>query len=167
MASGDRDAPHASLHSLLTIFVKVCDAVAFATRAASRTVRSPGAVMFGRFGEVFVDYWGFAKIGPPPGEEMPCLQAPESTGKPRSRLPAPEQAAGEVEIDPRVDVYALGRFSSACSPCAIQHWRSDEEIAAQGSIQPSRPEAFAAAPLPEHIPGGLLPERLAAICIRL
>ena len=83
MASGASDAPHASLHTLLTIFLKACEAVAFAN--ASGVVHGclhPEAIIFGRYGEVFVDHWGTAKIGPPRDSERPPLVAPHMSAPP-------------------------------------------------------------------------------------
>ena len=40
--------------------------VAFAhARGVVHSCLRPDAVLYGRFGEVVVDHWGFAKIGPP------------------------------------------------------------------------------------------------------
>jgi tetratricopeptide (TPR) repeat protein len=115
---------------LLTIFEKVCQAVAYAhsKRVIHRDLK-PANVMVGRFGEVQVMDWGLAKLltaedGPAEPEE-----AAEAGG---TRLPAesadtpadlsrtgrgmgtpaympPEQARGEWDaVDERADVFALG-----------------------------------------------------------
>jgi len=99
MASGSKDAPHASLHTLLTIFLKACDAVAFAH--ASGVVHGclhPETIIFGRYGEVFVDHWGTARIGPPRDADRPQLVAPEvSAPPPISCCLAPEQAGKFID----------------------------------------------------------------------
>ena len=60
------------LNTLLTIFQKVCDAVAFAhSRGIIHRDLKPHNVMVGEFGEVLVMDWGLAKIlsGSPAAEE--------------------------------------------------------------------------------------------------
>jgi len=168
MASGSKDAPHASLHTLLTIFLKACDTVAFAH--ASGVVHGclhPEAIIFGRYGEVFVDHWGTAKIGAPRDPERPHLVAPEmSAPPPISRCIAPEQAADVDELNPRTDVFALGAILFRILTLRqFNNGESDEEITA-AALHPgvSPGEALAAAPAPSHIPGGAIPERLAAVC---
>ena len=110
MASGDPEAPHASLNALLLIFLKACDALSLAhSRGVIHGALRPEAIIFGRFGEVFVDHWGFAKITAPPGAESPVVQVPATTATaPVSRYSAPEQAGNADTLDPRADVYALG-----------------------------------------------------------
>jgi len=170
MASGDGQAPHATLLALLMIFLKVCDAVAFAqARGVVHSSLHPDAVIFGRFGEVFVDHWGYATLRPPPENGRTPLEAPETTARaPVSRCIAPEQAEAGSEIDPRADVYALGAILFRM--LTLRHFNtgeSEEDIVAR-ALQPAPTpmEALAAAPPPAHLPGGFLPERLAAICAR-
>jgi serine/threonine protein kinase len=115
-----------SLAMLLTIFEKICDAVAFAhSRGIVHRDLKPGNVMVGEYGEVLVLDWGMAKIM---GQESPrkTLSEPSSSaaiegvrvrdsnltigcgyilGTPSYM--APEQAANQP-IDPRTDIYALG-----------------------------------------------------------
>ena len=168
MASGSSDAPHASLHTLLTIFLKACEAVAFAN--ASGVVHGclhPEAIIFGRYGEVFVDHWGTAKIGPPRDPERPSLVAPQmSAPPPISRCISPEQAADLDELNPRTDVFALGAILFRI--LTLRHFNngeSDEEITAAALHPNTSPaQALAAAPAPPHMPGGVIPERLASLC---
>jgi serine/threonine protein kinase len=123
--------------AVLRLFVKVCDAVAFAHAhgVVHRDLKPPN-IMVGEFGEALVLDWGVAKrIGVPGDTDAPTLWldespatpdaagAPAPAAAPVSRRAAtsagsvigtpawmaPEQALGEVgSIGPRTDVYALG-----------------------------------------------------------
>ncbi|MHC4777240.1 MAG: serine/threonine-protein kinase [Planctomycetota bacterium] len=110
-----------TLSHLLQIFLKVCDAVAFAhSRGVIHRDLKPENVMIGRFGEVLVLDWGLAKVD---GEEdrnledlVATVRSEKETGKSLtgdvmgtpSYMP-PEQADGRVEeVDERSDVFALG-----------------------------------------------------------
>jgi serine/threonine protein kinase len=169
MASGDKKAPVATLSSLLTIFLKVCDAVAFAhDRGVVHGSLDPEAIIFGRFGEVFVDHWGCATIGEPRGEERPRLEVPATTVQPSvSRCMAPEQAGG-TGVDPRADVYALGAVLFRI--ITLRHFNTGEsqaQVIARALRPPAAPlEALSTAPPPAYLPGGVIPERLAAMCAR-
>jgi serine/threonine protein kinase len=121
------------LQDLLRVFLRVCEAVAFAHsfNVIHRDLK-PENIMVGSFGEVLVMDWGIAKVL---GEESTdATTAPESTAEAESsatliqRLAvpgnketahgvvvgtpaymAPEQARGDNQkVDTRTDVYALG-----------------------------------------------------------
>jgi len=123
---------HYTLDRLLTIFRKVCDALAFAhaNNIIHRDLK-PENVMVGEFGEVLVMDWGIAKImgelgvegsagtparsDPSSGEESPRSSSltPAQTldgavmGTPNYM--SPEQALGKVnELDERSDIFSLG-----------------------------------------------------------
>jgi serine/threonine protein kinase len=85
----------------LQLFLKICDAVAFAhAHGILHRDLKPQNVMVGPFGEVLVLDWGVAKdVGT--GQASPGLVL----GTPGYM--APEQAVGD-SVDERADVYALG-----------------------------------------------------------
>ncbi|MCU0723009.1 MAG: serine/threonine protein kinase, partial [Planctomycetes bacterium] len=108
------------LSHLLEIFLKICDALAFAhSRGVLHRDLKPENVMAGAFGEVLVLDWGLAKVKgrADKASEAVATARSESEGE-RSitgdvmGTPAympPEQAKGLVEeIDARSDVFALG-----------------------------------------------------------
>ena len=116
-----------SLAELLTIFQKVCDAVAFAhSRKVVHRDLKPANIMLGEYGEVLVMDWGLAKIMAERDTVTAGLEGWEgasagadSTFNPlRTRqgriigtpsYMAPEQASGRInDIDARTDIYALG-----------------------------------------------------------
>jgi eukaryotic-like serine/threonine-protein kinase len=134
-----------SLPDRLRLFLRVCDAVAFAhARGVLHRDLKPANVMVGAFGEVLVMDWGLAKIlREQPGglrEEDPeatILHTPKLTDGPADATPAtqvtgqgtvlgtpgymsPEQADGDVvHVDVRSDIFSLGallRF--LCTPRA-------------------------------------------------
>lgn len=141
LVRGDRLDHHlrggGSLQERLRLFVRICDAVAFAhAHGVLHRDLKPENIMVGPFGEVLVMDWGVAKIlsdTPAPGSTVPTLptltpddpvpldrQTTAATGAMAVRTAhgavlgtpgymAPEQARGEIEsLDGRADVYALG-----------------------------------------------------------
>ncbi len=107
-------------YSLLNVFRKVCDAVAFAhaNGVLHRDIK-PHNIMVGSFGEVFLMDWGLAKhvgesttdmpmpdflVDTPEGEQGDAIVLKGSPG-----YMSPEQAGqGTAELDERSDIFLLG-----------------------------------------------------------
>jgi serine/threonine-protein kinase len=112
-----KQRPDVDLARLLEIFLKVCDAVAFAhSRGVIHRDLKPSNIMIGEFGQVYVMDWGCAIVGPAPREKAPAEARPRKTivDPPGTVIGtfaymAPEQALGKGdEIDQRTDVFGLG-----------------------------------------------------------
>lgn len=125
-----------SLGSLLQVFLKICDGLAFAhSRGVVHRDLKPDNIMIGGFGEVLVMDWGLAKVLRQPRSEAPpvSIRGPNAgRGRAaevitsartdsRSALTmagttvgtpaymAPEQAKGQMElVDQLSDVFSLG-----------------------------------------------------------
>ncbi len=113
------------LTQLLSIFLKICDAIHFAhSRKIIHRDLKPDNIMLGEYGEVLVMDWGLAKIlddGPDDfGPSWKPLFAPRKDDpEPEATLDgdilgtpaymAPEQVEGRnSDLDERTDIYALG-----------------------------------------------------------
>jgi serine/threonine protein kinase len=118
-----------SLSQRLRLFLRVCDAVAFAhARGVLHRDLKPANIMVGSFGEILVMDWGLAKVlheqrvsaNPTvlttSGKAEPKNNATQSTGitahgtvMGTPGYMSPEQARGETEeIDLRSDIFSLG-----------------------------------------------------------
>lgn len=94
----------------LEIFLKVCDAVAYAHhRGVVHRDLKPENIMVGDFGQVYVMDFGLARLTKtrPASGKSSQMEAPGPVGTPA--FMAPEQARGNpVEMDERSDIFGLG-----------------------------------------------------------
>jgi len=100
-----------TLDALLSIFVKVCDGVAFAhSRGVVHLDLKPDNIMLGSFGQVYVVDWGIARYRPDPERTalLTTLSPKDaSTGTPSYM--SPEQALRiDAHISELTDVFLLG-----------------------------------------------------------
>ncbi|QDU61824.1 Serine/threonine-protein kinase PknD [Planctomycetes bacterium Pan216] len=122
-STSERRCDPVRLNILMSIFLDVCDAVAFAhSREIVHRDLKPANIMVSGFGQVVVLDWGLAKIlgGADEGSERPldendlsnapCLEETREglvVGSPLYM--APEQAAGtNTRVGPATDIYGLG-----------------------------------------------------------
>jgi eukaryotic-like serine/threonine-protein kinase len=100
LKAGDKDTlAKYPLNALLTVFQKVCDAVAFAhSRGVIHRDLKPQNIMVGEFGEVLVMDWGLAKILPGSAAAEEAVKTPTLRGQlgqtgPTGTLPLNSPAA--------------------------------------------------------------------------
>jgi serine/threonine-protein kinase len=158
------------LRDLLTVFVTVCNAVAYAhSRGVLHRDLKPENVVLGEYGEVIVLDWGLAKLvgereeGTPPlelatsGESVDGTVQGQVVGTPAYM--SPEQAEGRLDVlDVRSDVYGLGAILYEVLTGQPPFTKS----VAQDLLQ----QVVHEPPTPPHVffPG--VPKALEAICLK-
>jgi hypothetical protein len=102
-----RGAGSDGLHELLQVFLKVCDAVAFAhSRGVIHCDLKPENIMVGEFGEVYLMDWGIASQK---AERMDAAPGARRSVRGTPAYMSPEQAEGSVAaISERTDIFGLG-----------------------------------------------------------
>jgi serine/threonine protein kinase len=102
-------ASDTSIAQRLDLFLRLCDAVAFAhAQGVIHRDLKPENVMLGAFGEVLVMDWGIATSVKLPSTDDVVAGTPG--------FMAPEQASGLAGVDARADVFALGALLDAIVP---------------------------------------------------
>ena len=95
----------------LHVFLRVCDAVAFAhAQGVIHRDLKPENVMIGEFGEVLVLDWGVATRVQIAEGSLQIVGTPDYM--------APEQARGDAGIDHRADIFSLGAMLEAIAGTA-------------------------------------------------
>jgi WD40 repeat protein/tRNA A-37 threonylcarbamoyl transferase component Bud32 len=122
-ASRDASERSVEFRKLLSRFVEVCNAVAYAhSRGVLHRDLKPDNIMLGKFGETLVVDWGLAKAqgrqDSNVGAESLPLVPPSASGSAETvagsaigtpQYMSPEQAAGRLDqLGPTSDVYSLG-----------------------------------------------------------
>ena len=112
----------ASLSDRLRLFLRICDAVAFAhAHGVLHRDLKPANIMIGPFGEVLVMDWGLSKVlaifdikDAPMDQTDPDASSENQTLTGRGSIVgtpgymSPEQVRGDAFLDQRSDVYSLG-----------------------------------------------------------
>jgi serine/threonine protein kinase len=164
-----------TLSALLSIFQRVCDAVAFAhSRGVLHTALRPDHVIIGSFGEVFVTTWGLAKVLEPSVDEngVPAfrgIRAPAATALPAlSAYSSPEQATDSFDqVQQQSDIYALGAmlFRVVYLQESIAA-TDDEELLSKILLGQHTPTVTLAKQTAPHWPAGKHPDFLSAIAMK-
>ncbi|WDE98178.1 protein kinase [Lentisphaera profundi] len=159
-----------TLHELLTIFSKICDAVSYAhSRSVIHLDLKPGNIQIGSFGEVLVCDWGLGKvIGHSTFDNYEDLALNPDflnditlTGQIKGTLGfmAPEQAEKNGAKTPLCDIYALGAILySLLSHHPPIEGSKDEmlKLTKLAEIEPLRHNSF----------GDNIPQSLAAVATK-
>jgi serine/threonine protein kinase len=152
-----------SVPDRLRLFLRICDAVAFAhTRGVLHRDLKPANVMVGPFGEVLVMDWGLAKILATVGDSDSATRdtpanlgkgsgAPVVTGHGRVMgtpgYMSPEQARGEVEgLDARSDIFSLGALLQFAAGQKFRQKERALEAICDKACAPEREGRYASVP---------------------
>jgi serine/threonine protein kinase len=177
------------LSALLTVFMKVADAVAFAhARGVVHRDLKPANIMIGTFGEVLVMDWGLARRiaeGPlTPDEQVPAaskitlptegrFETLDGTVVGTPPFLSPEQARGMASLEVRSDIFVLGiilyNILALRLPMELHDLDSVLLAISSCAFEPLEKRVEQAdengepPPKLRHCPGGRLPEGLVAI----
>jgi serine/threonine protein kinase len=179
-------APPQRLGSLIEIFLKICDGIAYAhAKGVIHRDLKPENIMLGEFNEVLIMDWGLAKtLGKPAhtgaggGRSMVRSVRQDSAGEALTmdgailgtpHFMSPEQARGEVRnLDARTDIYGLGAilYQILTLENPVRGSDSDEVLdnVRAGNV-PNPRERVRGKELP-HLPPGGVPEPLATVCMK-
>ena len=180
------------LSALLTVFQKVCDAMAFAhSKGVVHRDLKPSNIMVAAYGEVLVMDWGLAKRIA--STELPQAAAVDELPKelPRGEDPlggfqtmdgavvgtppylSPEQAIGSADVGPEADIYVLGMILYSIlalrPPVFLTNAAQVIQMISDNNLIPLRAMARLAGPdgasAPEllHCPSNRVPDGLIAI----
>jgi len=173
IAGGDAGyAQKYSLGVLLQLFMKVCDAIAYAhSKGVLHRDLKPENIMVGDFGEVLVMDWGLAKVmgredmhapaDASAADQASALRTMEGQVMGTPSYMSPEQAQGKIsELDERSDIFSLGgilyKILTYHAPYKGKNAREALEKARKRLLQP--PDVRA--------PKNLIPPELNAICMK-
>ena len=166
------------LHRLLTAFIGVCQAIAYAhSRGVVHRDLKPENVALDSFGQVIVLDWGLAKVAEVhdaesllSGDHVQTDNAPGKTmagevlGTPLYM--APEQAAGDLDhVDARTDVYGLGAILFAMLTGEAPHQHHNPEDRQLPVPELLRCISSDSTPNPRNLRADI-PATLAQICAR-
>jgi serine/threonine protein kinase len=177
------------LASLLTVFQKVADAIAFAhSHGVIHRDLKPANIMIGSFGEVLVMDWGLAKrlAEPPQNMEGPHAGTQHSQPRPDGRQStlqgiiagtppflSPEQTDSRASLDQRSDIFVLGiilyEILSLRPPLNPQGYENIIKAVREGRFIPleERIKETGGGGSPSvkliHCPGGRIPAGLMAV----